>query len=219
MKLFLDTADKAAITTWFKTGLINGITTNPTHLSQTGGDPKKIIKELCALLVGNDVSVEVTEHEPDSVYKQAKTIAALADNVVVKIPCHKNYYSVINQLVSEDVKINVTLVFTVPQALFMCKLGVTYISPFIGRWDDIGVDGSSYIFSIRQMIDEYGFETQLLAASIRHVRHLHDAILAGADVATVPAAVLEKATRHPLTDDGIEKFDADWKKLGVKQFP
>ena len=220
MKIFLDTANLEGIKHWVKTGLIDGVTTNPTHLSKEGGDIKKLVKEICAVVSHGDVSVETTEIAPQKVYEQAKEISKLADNVIVKIPCHQDYYLIIKKLVDQGIKINVTLVFTLIQSLFMCKLGVKYISPFIGRWDDIDVDGIEIIDELRLMIDDYEFtKTKILAASIRHVRHFHEAILAGADVITVPIAVMEKATKHPLTDQGIAKFNADWQKLGIKQFP
>lgn len=219
MKLFLDTADVEAIRMWASTGLVDGVTTNPTHLAKEGKDPKKRVLEICSLLPEGEVSVEVTEQKPEKVYKQAKEIAALAENILVKIPCHRDYYPIIAELVDEGVKLNITLVFSLVQSLFMCKLGVTYISPFIGRWDDIDVEGKDLLFEMRSMIDDYTFETQLLAASVRGVRHLHEAILAGADVATVPLDVLEKATKHSLTQEGIAKFNADWATLGVKKFP
>lgn len=217
MKIFLDTADVKAIEKY--EFLIDGVTTNPTHLSKVGGDPKQTIKKICSLMMGKDVSVEVTEKRPKAVYEQAKAIAALGNNVVVKIPCYKDYYPIIQKLMLEGVHINVTLIFTVIQALYMCKLGVKYVSPFVGRWDDIDVDGIKVLYEIRQMINEYGYDTELLAASLRHVRNVHDAILAGADIATMPVSVLEKTMEHVLTNQGIAKFDADWKKLGIKQFP
>ena len=219
MNIFLDTADREQIKKWVQAGIVDGITTNPTHLSKEGGDPKKVVKDICAMMKGKDVSVEVIESNPEAVYKQEKEIAKLANNIVVKVPCHADYYAVIKKLVDEEIKINVTLVFTLIQGLLMCKLGVRYISPFIGRWDDIDVDGIALLYEMRQMIDQYGYDTQLLAASLRHVRHVHQAILAGADVATLPIAVVEKITTHPLTDRGIEKFNADWQKLGIKSFP
>ncbi len=219
MKIFLDTADLALIKTWKETGLIDGITTNPTHLSKAGGNPKQQVLAICKLLPKGEISVEVTEKEPDAVYKQAKAIAALAKNVVVKIPCHRDYYPVIEALVKEEIKLNITLVFTLIQGLLMCKLGVHYISPFIGRWDDIDQDGASLLYQLRQMIDQYGYETGLLAASLRHARHIHEAIMAGSNVITVPPDVLEKSTDHLLTNKGMALFDADWKKLGVKSFP
>lgn len=219
MKLFLDTADRKAIEIWSKTGLINGVTTNPTHLSKEGGNPQQVVKEICQMLPQGDISVEVTEVEPKAVYEQARAIAKIANNVVVKVPCHMDYYATINQLVKDGIKVNITLVFTLVQSIFMAKLGVRYISPFIGRWDDIDVEGSELLFEVRSMLDQYNYQTQLLAASLRGVRHLHQAILAGADVATLPIDVLEKAMSHPLTDRGMAMFLADWQKLGIKQFP
>jgi len=219
MRIFLDTADVAAIKKWHETGIVNGVTTNPSLLQKAGGSPRDQIAQICSIVGDGDVSVEVTEQAPEAVYKQAKEIAALGKNVVVKVPCHVDYYPVIKKLIAEGVRLNITLVFSLIQGLMMAKLGATYISPFIGRWDDIDVAGSDLLCELRHMIDEYEFSTQILAASIRGVRHLHRSIMAGADVATVPVAVLEKSLTHVLTDQGIEKFNADWAKLGVKQFP
>lgn len=219
MKIFLDTANIDEIKKWRETGLINGVTTNPSHLSKEKVDPRQRVLEICALLPQGEISVEVTQTLPEDVYKQAKAIAALSDNILVKIPCHKDYYSVIQRLSHEGVKLNITLVFTMLQGLMMCKLGVHYISPFVGRWDDIDVEGIEVLHSLRDMIDTYGFTTQILAASLRHVRHFHDAVVAGADAATVPSDVLDKATTHVLTDQGIEKFNQAWAALGVKKFP
>lgn len=224
MKIFLDTANLEGIKKWAVTGLIDGVTTNPTHLSKEGRNPKDQILAICAVLPEGEISVEVTEQDPDVVYKQAKDIAALAENVVVKIPCHYQYYQVIGKLVEEEVPLNITLVFTLVQGLMMSKLGVRYISPFVGRWDDIDVDGVALLPELREMVDEYGFDTGILAASLRGVRHVHDAILAGADAATVPLPVFEKMIEHPLTDQGIKMFSADWATLcqaqgGVRQFP
>lgn len=219
MKLFLDTADVQKIATWKDTGLIDGVTTNPTHLSKEKGNPRKIVLEICKLLPQGLISVEVTEKKPEAVYKQAKAITKLSKNILVKIPCHRDYYPIIAQLAKERVKMNITLVFTLIQGLMMCKLGVDYISPFVGRWDDIDVDGVAVLSQLRAMIDEYGFNTGLLAASVRGVRHLNEVIGVGADAVTVPVTVLEKSTEHLLTDRGIELFDRDWKKLGIKTFP
>ncbi len=219
MKIFLDTANVEDIKKRAATGLINGVTTNPSLLSKKGGDPRKVIAQITSILANGEISVEITEKDPEAVYKQAKEIAQLGNNILVKIPCHKDYYAVIKRLVDEGVPLNITLVFTLIQGLMMCKLGARYISPFVGRWDDIDVEGVEVLSKLRAMINGYGFKTQILAASIRHVRHFHYAILAGANVVTVPINVLEKATTHVLTDQGIEKFDADWQKLGIKQFP
>ncbi len=219
MKIFLDTADLKVIKAWKETGLIDGVTTNPTHLSKAGGNPTKQVQAIAKLLPKGAISVEVTEKKPDAVYKQAKAIAKLARNIVVKIPCHSDYYEVIAKLVKENIKLNITLVFTLVQGLLMSKLGVQYISPFVGRLDDIDVDGVELLYNLRYMLDEYDYKTQLLAASIRGVRHLHEAIIAGADVATIPINVLEKSTHHLLTDQGMAKFDTDWKKLRIRKFP
>lgn len=219
MKLFLDTAQLAAMIKWGQTGLIDGITTNPSHLAKEGSDPRKQIEEICSIFPDGEISVEITEQDPEKVYAQAKEIAAISSNILVKIPCHVDYYSVIGRLTDENVKVNVTLVFTLIQSIFMCKLGATYISPFIGRWDDVDVEGKDLLPELRRVIDDYGYETQILAASLRGVRHMHEAIVAGADAITVPTSVLEKATQHPLTDAGITLFNADWAKLGVRKFP
>lgn len=219
MKIFLDTADVARIKKLMATGVIDGITTNPSNLSATKGNPKEIILEICTLFPTGQISVEVTEMDPEKVYAQAKNISALSNNIWVKIPCHERYYPIIKKLVEEEVKLNITLVFSVLQALMMCKLGVYYISPFIGRWEDLDVDGMQYIPEIRQIIDYYGFETKILAASIRTVQQMHDVLLAGVDAVTISPDIFEKTIAHHLTDQGIEKFAKDWAKLGIRQFP
>lgn len=219
MKIFLDTAHIPSIKKYITTGLIDGVTTNPTHLSKESGNVTQHVLDICALLPEGQISVEVTEHDSKAVYKQAKQIAALAPNILVKVPCHAMYYPVITQLVKEDIPINVTLVFTLTQALMMAKMGVAMISPFIGRLDDSGAHGIDLIYQIRHMLDTYAFNAELLAASIRSEAHFCDAILAGADSITVPVDVFEKSITHFLTDQGMERFDADWKKLGIRQFP
>lgn len=219
MKIFLDTANLEGIKKWANTGLIDGVTTNPTHLSKEGKNPKDQILAICAALPEGEISVEVTEQDPDAVYKQAKDIAALAENIVVKIPCHHQYYQVIGRLVEEEIPLNITLVFTLIQGLMMCKLGVRYVSPFVGRLDDVDVDGIELLPEMREMVDEYGFDTGILAASLRGVRHVHDAIIAGADAATISLPVFATMIEHPLTDQGIKMFSADWAKLGIRQFP
>lgn len=219
MKIFLDTSNIDAIKKWIPTGLIDGVTTNPSNLAKEGGDPKKQVLEICKVLPEGLISVEITEKDPELAYKQAKEIAKLAPNVIVKIPCHADYYVAIKKLVDEGIKLNITLVFTILQGLMMSKMGVEMISPFVGRWDDIDTEGSDILLEMREMIDQYDFNTQILAASLRSVRHFHKAILAGADIVTLPIDVFEKSLNHPLTNQGIATFDADWKKLGIKQFP
>ena len=217
MKLFLDTANRALIKTFLDTGLVDGITTNPTHLSKEGDDPKQVLRDICTMVKG-PVSIEVVEKEPEAVYAQAVKIAAFAPNVVVKIPFSQAYLPVIHKLVTQGVKLNITLVFTPIQALMVAKLGVTYISPFLGRLDEIGVNGSAVLREMVAIKKEYLFTSQILAASIRHVLHWQEAAVVGADVATVPPALFEQAMRHPLTDRGIAQFDADWQKVSHKQF-
>ncbi|HLC06916.1 MAG TPA: transaldolase family protein [Candidatus Babeliales bacterium] len=219
MKIFLDTANIELITQWAQTGLIDGVTTNPTHLSKEGGNPTQTVLTICDIVPLGVISVEVVETDPESVYLQARKIASLSDNIAVKIPCHAHYYSVIRKLVEEGITLNITLVFSLAQGLMMAKLGVAYISPFVGRLDDIGADGIELIKQLRHMLDWYGFETQLLAASIRDTHHFEKALMAGADIATLPIAVFEQSLAHQLTDKGMAQFLADWNKLNISQFP
>ncbi len=219
MKIFLDTANTEFITQWAHSGLIDGVTTNPTHLSKESKNPTDQILAICDMLPLGIISVEVVETKPEDVYIQARRIASLSDNIAVKIPCHPRYYSVIKKLVEEGIILNITLVFSLTQGLMMSKLGVDYISPFIGRLDDNGADGIELIRQLRHMLDWYGFETQLLAASIRDTQHLEKVIMAGADIATVPTTVFEQSLIHQLTDAGMAQFLADWKKLNISTFP
>ncbi|MCK4517816.1 fructose-6-phosphate aldolase [Candidatus Babeliales bacterium] len=216
MKLFLDTANREMIEKWVATGIIDGVTTNPSLLSKEGTSTKQVLLDICKMVPG-DVSIEVVKKDPDDVYTQAKEIAALASNVVVKIPFALEYLPVIKKLSDEGIRINVTLIFTLLQALVVAKLNVTYISPFIGRWDDLDIDGMELIEKLVHMRDEYGFESEILAASIRHLMHWHRSVLSGADVATVPPKLLEQMMHHPLTEKGIQKFDNDWAMLGKSE--
>ncbi|MBT3827608.1 fructose-6-phosphate aldolase [bacterium] len=219
MQLFLDTADYQSIKKLYETGIVDGITTNPTNLRKDGANPKEAIKKICELMPGKPVSVQVTESDLDAIYAQAQEIATISDNVVVKIPCYQPYYPVIQKLLGQNVPLNITLVFSLPQALAMCKLGATYISPFLGRWDDIDADTSALLAEIVDMKNEYDFGTKVLAASLRDVPSVHQAINAGSDVATISPALFEKMLKHPLTEQGMEKFSQDWNKLGISQFP
>ncbi|MFA6066299.1 MAG: transaldolase family protein [Candidatus Babeliaceae bacterium] len=219
MKIFLDTAHIQNIQKWSNSGLIDGITTNPTSLSKEAGLPIEVIKNICKLMGDSPVSVEVTEKDPNAVFEQAKKIAAISDNVVVKIPCWPEYCSVIKKLVDANISLNITLVFTALQGLMMAKLGVDYISPFIGRLEDIDGAGLQVVSDVREIFDTYGYETEILAASVRSVWHMHQAALHGADIVTVSTDIFEKSLYHPLSEIGIDIFEADWKKLGVKQFP
>lgn len=217
MKLFLDTANIALISEWAATGIIDGITTNPTLLSRESGNYTHLLREICSLIQG-DVSIEVVEKAPSAILKQARTIAAFAPNVVVKIPFSKQYLPVIKQLCNEGIAINVTLVFSLLQALIVAKLGVKYISPFVGRWDEIDIQGNALLLDIRKMLDRYNFKSQILAASIRTVFNWHEAVLAGADAITIPPHLLHPLMNHPLTEKGIQSFDKDWTRSTPQEF-
>jgi len=219
MKIFLDTANLESIQKWAQTGLIDGVTTNPTHLSKEGNNPTQQVLAICDAFPSGIISVEITETEPELIYVQARKIAALANNIAVKVPCHPNYYSIIKKLIDEGITLNITLVFSLAQGLMMAKLGAQYISPFVGRLDDINANGIELVQHLRHMIDWYDYETELLAASIRDVAHFEQALLAGADIATLPVEVFEKSLNHQLTDKGMAQFLADWQKLNITHFP
>ena len=215
MKIFLDSADRKQIEKYLATGLVDGVTTNPSLLATQGANSKEVLLDILRMVPG-DVSIEVVEKSPEAVYAQAHQIAKLGDNAVVKIPFAFEYLPTIAKLVEEEVKLNITLVFNALQGLMVAKLGVSYISPFIGRLDDIGSDGMVLIEDLVSLKQQYEFPSEILAASIRHVMHWERAALLGADVATIPPALIEAACHHPLTESGIKKFDADWQKLGKK---
>jgi transaldolase len=213
MKIFLDTANREYIKKLLPTGVIDGITTNPSLLSKEGSQTKQVLQDICAMVPG-PVSIEVVEKHPDAVLKQAREIAKFAKNIVVKIPFSIEYMPVIKTLAQEGIALNITLVFTPLQALMVAKLGVTFISPFLGRWDDIGVDSIELLEQTIDMKESYDFESEILAASIRTVMQWQQVVQAGANIVTVPPAILEQVFKHPLTQNGIALFDADWQKLG-----
>lgn len=219
MKIFLDTANTELIQKWAHTGLIDGVTTNPTHLSKEGKNPVDQILAICDVLPSGVISVEIVETDPEKIYRQAHKISELCDNIAVKIPCHAEYYAVIKKLIDEGITVNITLLFSLVQGLMMAKLGAHYISPFIGRLDDSGNNGIELVQQLRHMLDWYDFKTELLAASIRDTSHFEQVIMAGADIATVPVTVFENSLAHPLTDKGMAQFLTDWKKLNFSQFP
>ncbi len=214
MKFFLDTAVLSEIRWAALAGLIDGVTTNPTLLSKGAGDidPNDVLKEICSLVDG-PVSAEVIAVDAEGMYTEARRLAKLADNIVVKIPMLEEGMIATRRLVAEGITINVTLSFSPAQCLIAAKVGATYVSPFLGRIDDIGHDAMDVVRETRVIFDNYGFETQILAASIRHPRHVTEAAIAGADVATMPTAVLKKLLLHPLTDRGLDQFLNDWSKL------
>ncbi len=213
MQFFVDTADTGEIARLQKIGLIDGVTTNPSLILKSGRDFKQVIAEICAITPG-PVSAEVTATEADAMLVEGRALAKIAGNVVVKIPLTMAGLEACKAFSEEGIKTNVTLCFSANQGLLAAKAGATYISPFLGRLDDIGVDGMDLIEELRVIYDNYGFETQVLAASIRGPKHVLDCALLGADVATIPPSVFDALVAHPLTDKGLAAFLADWGKTG-----
>jgi len=214
MKFFVDTADIGEIRELAETGLLDGVTTNPSLVLKAGRPFVDVIADICAVVPG-PVSAEVAAIDLDGMLAEGRKLAAIADNVAVKVPLTFDGLKGCRRLVDEGRMVNVTLCFTAAQALLAAKAGATFISPFIGRLDDIGIDGMELITEIRTIYDNYpDLQTQILAASIRTGNHVKLAAMAGADVATVPPAVLRSLIKHPLTDKGLETFVADWKKTG-----
>jgi len=214
MKFFVDTANLDEIREAADLGLVDGVTTNPSLIAKEGDvDFKTRIKEICDIVDG-DVSAEVTAVDYAGMLEQGRDLAKIADNVVIKCPLTWDGLKATKAFSSEGIKVNVTLCFSPSQALLAAKAGAGYISPFIGRLDDISQDGMELIRQIVAIYDNYGFETEVLAASIRHPMHIVDSALAGADVATVPFDVFKKIVKHPLTDKGLDAFLSDWKKSG-----
>jgi transaldolase len=213
MKFFVDTAEIKDIKELYETGLLDGVTTNPSLIAKSGRDFKEVVREICSIVPG-PVSAEVASLEYDGMIAEGEVLAALAENVVVKLPLTLAGLKATKTFFDRGIKTNVTLCFSANQALLAAKVGATYISPFLGRLDDINLDGVELIENIRQIYDNYGFETQILAASIRSPNHVTQVALAGADVATIPAAVIRKLADHPLTNAGIEGFLKDWKATG-----
>jgi transaldolase len=213
MQFFVDTAEIADIKKLHEMGLLDGVTTNPSLVAKSGRDFKEVIKEICAVVPG-PVSAEVTSTDFDTMMQEAHVLAKLAEIVVVKVPLTVDGLKACKKLSSEGTKVNVTLCFSPNQALLAAKCGATYISPFIGRLDDINLDGVELIEQIRQIYDNYAFSTQILAASIRSPNHVTEVAMAGADVATIPPAVIYKLFDHPLTKSGLDPFVKDWKSTG-----
>ena len=213
MKFFADTAEISEITELAATGMVDGVTTNPSLILKSGRDILEVTREICALVDG-PVSAEVISLEADGMQAEGRKLAAIADNIAIKVPLTWDGLKACKTLTGEGFMVNVTLCFSANQALLAAKAGATFISPFIGRLDDINLDGLELIADIRTIYDNYGFGTQILAASIRSVNHISDCALIGADVVTAPPSVLKKMADHPLTDKGIEGFMRDWKKTG-----
>ncbi len=197
------------------TGLVDGVTTNPSLILKSGRDIIEVTKEICSITDG-PVSAEVTAMDYDGMIAEAAVLAKIADNICVKLPLTMDGLKACKTLTDQGQQTNVTLCFSATQALLAAKAGATYISPFIGRLDDIGLDGMEVIEEIRTIYDNYGFETQILAASIRTVNHVKEAALIGADVATIPPSTMHKLVKHVLTDNGLSAFLSDWEKTGQK---
>jgi transaldolase len=213
MKFFADTAEIKDIRELNDLGFLDGITTNPSLIAKSGRDIKDVLKEICGIVAG-PVSAEVTSTDYDGMMAEADVLRRIADNIVIKLPMTLDGMKGTRTLSGEGTKVNVTLCFSANQALLAAKAGATYISPFIGRLDDINIDGMQLIRDIRTIYDNYAFSTEILAASIRSANHVTEAALAGADVATIPPAVIKKLADHPLTDKGLAAFVADWKATG-----
>jgi transaldolase len=213
MQLFLDTTDTAVLAELAKTGLVDGVTTNPTLIAKSGRPMQEVIAEICGLVEG-PVSAEVAAMDAPTMLEEGRKLAAIATNVVVKVPLTKEGLIATAEFAREGISTNVTLCFSAAQALLAAKAGATYISPFLGRLDDHGADGMGLIQEIRTIYDNYDFDTEILAASIRTASHVTQAALLGADCATIPPEVFDALFKHPLTDKGLQQFMADWAKTG-----
>lgn len=209
MKIFADTANVEDIKQINELGIIDGVTTNPTLVAREGKDWESVEKQICEIVDG-PVSAEVTASEASAMVEQARVLSKWAGNIVVKIPMTAEGLKAVKVLSQEGIKTNVTLVFSAMQGLLAAKAGATYVSPFLGRLDDIGADGVELVQKLRQIFDNYGYRTEIIAASIRNYQHVEQVALAGCDIATIPAKILAKLWKHPLTDQGLVAFEKDW---------
>ncbi|ASY66396.1 Transaldolase (plasmid) [Sinorhizobium sojae CCBAU 05684] len=213
MQFFVDTAVVAEIKELNDYGLLDGVTTNPTLIAKSGREFKEVIAEICSIIDG-PVSAEVASTQSEGMIKEGELLAKIGANVVIKLPLTLDGLKACRHFFQTGIRTNVTLCFSANQALLAAKAGATYISPFVGRLDDINIDGMELIRDIRQIYDNYDFETKILAASIRSANHVKDAALAGADIATIPATVIKGLANHVLTDKGLEQFTKDWTATG-----
>ncbi len=211
MKFFIDTANIDEIKDAHAMGMVDGVTTNPSLIAKEAGEFTDIIREICSIVEG-PVSAEVISLDYDGMVKEARELAKIADNIVVKIPMTVDGLKAVRTLTAEGIKTNVTLIFSANQALMAAKAGATYASPFVGRIDDLALDGMNLIEEIAEIYSNYMFDTQIIVASVRNPLHVLSSALIGADIATIPHKVLSALASHPLTDRGIESFMADWKK-------
>ncbi|GEL08380.1 fructose-6-phosphate aldolase [Salisediminibacterium halotolerans] len=212
MKFFIDTANIAEIKEAHALGVLDGVTTNPSLVSKEGVDFHDRLKEITSQVSVESVSAEVIAADAEGMIREGKELAAIAPNITVKVPLTMDGLKAVRTFSESGIKTNVTLIFSANQALLAARAGATYVSPFVGRLDDIGHDGMEVVETISQMFITHGIETEIIAASVRHPQHVTDAALRGAHIATVPFKVIEQLTKHPLTDIGIEKFLADWNK-------
>jgi transaldolase len=212
MKIFIDTADVDAIREYNEIGIVDGVTTNPSLVAKTGREFKEVVEEICTIVDG-PISAEAVSMDAPGLIGEARELAKIHPNIVVKIPMTAEGLKAVKTVSADGIKTNVTLCFSSPQALFAAKAGATYISPFVGRLDDIAIPGMNVISEIVEIYGNYGFDTEVLVASIRNPLHFVEAAEMGAHVATVPPGVLGQLIKHPLTDIGIAKFLADWEKV------
>jgi transaldolase len=216
MKFFLDTANIDEIKRVASLGLVDGVTTNPTIIAHEGRDFEEVIKEICSIVDG-PVSAEVIGLTTEEMVKEARALTTWAPNVVVKIPMTEAGLAAVHILSKEGIKTNVTLIFTVAQGLMAAKAGATYVSPFVGRLDDIGTEGLQLIKRLKTVLSNYNYETEIITASVRNLQHVEEAAIAGADIATIPGNLFPKLWSHPLTEKGIKQFLEDWKKVPKKE--
>ena len=213
MQLFLDSTDTAVIADLAATGLVDGVTTNPSLIAKSGRPMLEVIAEICGLVEG-PVSAEVAAVDAEGMLAEGRKLASVAENVVVKVPLTRDGLIAVRDCAAEGIMTNVTLCFSATQALMAAKAGATFVSPFVGRLDDHGADGMELIHEIRTIYDNYDFDTDILAASIRNPAHVKAAAIAGADCSTIPPGVFADLIKHPLTDKGLEQFMSDWAKTG-----
>jgi len=215
MKFFIDTANVKEIREAASLGIVDGVTTNPSLIAKEGRDFKQVIQEICAIVDG-PISAEAVSLEADKMVAEGEDLAKIHKNVVVKLPMTRDGLKATKVLADRGIKVNMTLVFSPTQALLAAKVGAAYVSPFVGRLDDISYYGMDLVRQIMAIYNNYGFGTEVIVASVRNPLHVVDAALAGAHIATIPFSVIDQMTKHPLTDSGIEKFLSDWKKVEKK---
>jgi len=216
MKFFIDTANTDEIRKAWELGVIDGVTTNPSLMAKEGKDPVELLKTICNIVDG-PVNAEVVGLTADVMIKEAKTLAKIHKNIVIKIPMIEEGLKAVKKLSAQKIKTNVTLIFSAPQALLAAKAGASYVSPFVGRLDDISHDGMEIVGQMIDIFDNYLFETEIIVASVRNPLHVLDAATMGADIATIPFSVISQLAKHPLTDIGLAKFLKDWEKVPQKK--